>query len=1303
MTVETKAEAITNGEPKPNMSTINEFQNLLLETMKGCEQRGEPVIVWTMEVAHCIDEAGLGFPSSDLGILIVSLLTDASNLHKPSLWKFLDQALSSSLVSRIHVLSLLTSRVIPKRNTQPQSYRLYLELLRIYGLVFDALGEESCGEILKSIDLALKLSQTYKTQVVELGHAIVLWLFSIVSALVDSILSDLGLHVTSKDGTSELIKGEDSGNMDIDFQDSEILQTNGHCENIRRLNWHVALDVLGQIIENKKAIVLLRLVHLNMPETFNGLIQKMNFLESHKLVSLKLESKQLFVRASTNIQRILNFEYELNKRKMVGMLTCIQSCYRIPSCYSGSGLSACWIPFDICMENAMNGRQFSVTSSIDVFAETIKTLQVLNCASWEETFLALWLSSLRLVQRERDPLEGPIPHLESRLCILLSITPLAIALVLKDDAVQCCQESDHTSRKNGLVSSLQILGQYTDLLCPPTSIVNAANSAASKATNFSYNAKTMKDDRGDSHIDTSLAAGGDMRHLIVEACIARKLLDTSAYFWCDYISASVTPSPNHLSLERSPWLEFMGGSPLTGPLVDELMEVPASSLEEIEKLHHVALNGSLEEKSAAAKIVCGASLSSGWNIQEHVVRLIVKLLSPPIPPNHTGVRSHLVDHMPVLSAILFGVSSVDTVHILSLHGMMPEVAAALTPICETYGSLVPQTSSHKTSLSNTSSIYMIFSSAFLLLLRLWKFYQPLLEQCIPGRGTIGGELTLEYLLILCDRRIQSDNSVTAGEKVGSDTKSHLDSYPKLRAWYCHNRLSVASTDSGLSTGNPVHQVANKILSTLYGKMTKTGTVSGDTSVSSGSLASSEEDVCEMPVLPAWDMLEAIPFVLEAILTACAHGRLSSRDLTTGLRDIVDFLPASLAAIISYFSAEITRGIWKPVDMDGIDWPSPAGNLASIDAEIKEILAAVGVNVPSCSFGGSLPAKLPLPMAALVSLTITFKLDKSLEYILAVTGPAMERCASACSWPSMPIVSSLWVQKVRRWHDFIVVSCSRSVFIKNQEPVSQLLRSCFTAFLGSYNSKQTGVNSLLGTYISSPGLYPRVSPGFLYLRTCRSIHNVQYINNVIIKLVVEFSRSLVANKGSPRLKSTEASFAIAAVKAREAAMLGSSLLCVSGGVQLVQELYQDSIVNWLLSSRDVHTGTVGRVIEGYAVACLMVFSGASIWGVMERAPSWSMSRNRLKFVSDHMDFVGSVVDGNVWIGRDMITWRAYVSCLVDLVVRFAPFWVMELKRETLVKLAKGLSGWGQLDLAILLLEKGGKKVMGSVVELVSTIS
>lgn len=199
-------------------------------------------------------------------------------------------------------------------------------------------------------------------------------------------------------------------------------------------------------------------------------------------------------------------------------------------------------------------------------------------------------------------------------------------------------------------------------------------------------------------------------------------------------------------------------------------------------------------------------------------------------------------------------------------------------------------------------------------------------------------------------------------------------------------------------------------------------------------------------------------------------------------------------------------------MNGTDWPSPAANLVAIETEIKEILSSAGVKAPR-SLSRVSSAMLPLPMAALVSLTITFKLDKSLEYIHAVVGPALENCASGCPWPSMPIISSLWAQKVRRWHDFIVVSCSRSVFRQNQEAVAQLLRSCFTAYLGlpylaaSPLVCQNGVNGLLGSFISAPGLCPRIAPGFLYLRSCRTIHHVQHLNHVIVELVADFSREL----------------------------------------------------------------------------------------------------------------------------------------------------------------------------------------------------
>lgn len=358
--------------------------------------------------------------------------------------------------------------------------------------------------------------------------------------------------------------------------------------------------------------------------------------------------------------------------------------------------------------------------------------------------------------------------------------------------------------------------------------------------------------------------------------------------------------------------------------------------------------------------------------------------------------------------------------------------------------------------------------------------------------------------------------------------------------------------------------------------------------------------------------------------------------------------------------------------------------------------------------------LPLPMAALVSLTITFKLDKSLEYIHAVAGPALENCASSCPWPSMSIVGCLWAQKVKRWHDFIVVSCSRSVIQQNKDAVAQLLKSCFTSFLEPLQvsdaplGTQTSISGLLGNLISARGARPSIRPGFLYLRTCRLIQNVQYVNNVIVSLVSESAQKLASKKVSKeaaRLKSNRTSLALATAKAKEVATLGASLLCITGGPSLVQELYQETIPTWLLSAREESPGevsAVSRMIEGYAMAYLVVLSGAFAWGLDTKLPSWAFWR-RAHILRAHLDFVAEVLEGNISLGCDPATWKAYVSCLVGFLVSFAPFWIKEVKLETLKKLSNGLRGWNECELGLALLERGGLGAMGSVAELMNIIT
>lgn len=114
--------------------------------------------------------------------------------------------------------------------------------------------------------------------------------------------------------------------------------------------------------------------------------------------------------------------------------------------------------------------------------------------------------------QERDPPEGPIPHLEARLCVLLSIVPLTIAKVIEDDvkmdfpALQ--DSSGPSSKQQGIISSLQILGQFTGLLCPPLSVVGAANNAVAKAAMFLSESKNGNAEiRGHGHGEVNVKAG----------------------------------------------------------------------------------------------------------------------------------------------------------------------------------------------------------------------------------------------------------------------------------------------------------------------------------------------------------------------------------------------------------------------------------------------------------------------------------------------------------------------------------------------------------------------------------------------------------------------------------------------------------------------------------------------------------------------------------------------------------------------------------------------------------------------------
>lgn len=1314
--------------------TTPNIWDTVTELTNSAQNNGTDPLTWSIELSSTLISAGESVPSVELAELLVSHICWSNNV--PIAWKFLEKAVSSRVVPPLLVLALLSIRVTPSRRSHPAAYHLYLELLKRHIFALDSkVNGQNYQKIMESIDDALHLNQIFGLQSCEPGLVLVEFVFSVVWMLLDASLDDENLLELVPEKKSKWpIK---SMEMEIDDQNNFGENRIDRHQGLYKMNTITGLEIIGELFRNKVTSNILDLAHRNMPTHWGTFMHHVRLLvgNSTALRNSKDITPEALLQLTSDNRAQLSRECKTSLQQFNAVMACGSLISSAGQSY-GASSSAIWLPIDLFLEDTMDGNVVATTSADETLTDLLKAHQAITQASWQDTFLALWIAALRLVQREAEAAEGPVPRFDTCLCLLLCTTTLAIVNIVDEEESALLEEDDHKRMHEGsetqvlgncrrsLVSSLQQLGDYESLLIPPVSVTSIANQAAAKATMFfSGIAVGSGYFDGVSLNDMPAASAGNMRHLIVEACIARNLLDTSAYLWPGYVKGHSNQIPRNISGPIPGWSSLMKGSPLTPPMMHALVSTPASSLAEVEKIYGIATSGSEEEKISAATVLCGASLTRGWNIQEHTGFFIIKLLSPPVPVDYCGNESHLIVYAPLLNVLLMGISSLDCVQIFSLHGLAPHLACVLMPICEVFGSLSPTVCWTPPSGERLCPL-SVFSNAFTLLLKLWRFHQPPLEHVLGDVTPVGSQLNPEFLLLARNSQLAScgNSSLPPKHRKGrfrdllSSEPIFLDSFPKLTFWYRQHQACIASTLSDLKHGTSVYQVFDALLSMMFVKLSKGGQ---STSGSSSSSVSIPEDCTLRLKVPAWEILEAVPFVLDAALTACAHGRLSPPDFTTGLKHLAVFLPASMATIVSYLSAETTRGLWKPASMNGTDWPSPAASLAMLENQINKILSATGVDVPSITAGGT-NLTLPLPLAALLSLTITYKVDKGSEAVLSLAAPALNTFGASCPWPCMAIISALWVQKAKRWTDYLVFSASRSVFHHNSHAVVQLLKVCFASAIGLPSSFPVsnggGVGNLLGHGFgshSSGGISP-VAPGILYLRVHRSVRDIMFMTEEIISLLMHTVKDIVSTglpfenfeklrkpKNGMVMRYGEVSLSATMTRIKLAASLGASLVWITGRLNLIQSLIKETLPSWFISGHksDPNKGDSGGMIGmlmGYALAYFAVLSGAFGWGVDSVS---SGSKKRPMILGSHLEFMASALDGNITLGCNKATWRAYVSGFVSLMVSCAPKWASEIDVAVLKSLSKGLRKWDEEELALALLGVSGVNAMGAAAEMI----
>lgn len=268
---------------------------------------------------------------------------------------------------------------------------------------------------------------------------------------------------------------------------------------------------------------------------------------------------------------------------------------------------------------------------------------------------------------------------------------------------------------------------------------------------------------------------------------------------------------------------------------------------------------------------------------------------------------------------------------------------------------------------------------------------------------------------------------------------------------------------------------------------------------------------------------------------------------------------------------------------------------------------------------------------------------------------------------------------------------------------QLLKSCFTTSL-SHNG---GVGALLGHGFGSHfngGISP-VAPGFLYLRVYRSIRDIMFVTEEIVSLLMQSVRDIALGRLKretklEKMRYGHISLAKAMTQVKLAASLAASLVWLSGGLGLVQCLIKETLPSWFISvHRSDHDGLGGGMVAmlgGYALGYFAVLSGAFAWGVDS---TLSASKRRQKVLGAHMEFLARALNGQISLGCDWATWRAYVSGFVSLMVGCTPNWVLEVDVDVLKRLSKGLRQWNEEELALSLLEIGGAGTMGAAAEMI----
>lgn len=257
--------------------------------------------------------------------------------------------------------------------------------------------------------------------------------------MLEASLDDEGLQENVPDNRPRWLTK--SHNMDIDGPDCFSGKKTEQKDGLQKANTAMAIEIIGEFLQNKRTSRIISLVHRNLPPHWESFIQQLQMLATNSSVlrNLKHISPETLLHFPSNIHKFFSRECKTKLEFNAIMAAGLQ--ISSPGRSHGDNWSSLWLPIDLILEDAMDGGgQVTATSAVEILKALVKALQAVNGTTRHNTFLDLWVSALRLVQRERDPSEGPVPRLDTCMCMLLCTTTLVVANIIEEEEGELIEE-----------------------------------------------------------------------------------------------------------------------------------------------------------------------------------------------------------------------------------------------------------------------------------------------------------------------------------------------------------------------------------------------------------------------------------------------------------------------------------------------------------------------------------------------------------------------------------------------------------------------------------------------------------------------------------------------------------------------------------------------------------------------------------------------------------------------------------------------------------------------------------------------